>query len=43
MDLQRLTETFAIPGVLEFTQTDHGLQRANITTPQCVPGGGIAQ
>jgi glucose-6-phosphate 1-epimerase len=36
MDLQTLTDHFAIPGVLAFSQTEHGLLRANITTPSCV-------
>jgi glucose-6-phosphate 1-epimerase len=35
MDLQTLTDHFAIPGVLAFSQTEHGLLRANITTPSC--------
>jgi glucose-6-phosphate 1-epimerase len=32
MDLQTLTDQFAIPGVLAFSQNEHGLLRANITT-----------
>jgi glucose-6-phosphate 1-epimerase len=35
MDLQTLSDQFAIPGVLAFSQTEHGLIRANITTPAC--------
>jgi len=35
MDLQTLSDHFAIPGVLAFSQTEHGLLRANITTPAC--------
>ena len=35
MDLQLLTDTFAIPGALTFSQNEHGLLRANITTPAC--------
>jgi glucose-6-phosphate 1-epimerase len=35
MDLQTLTDHFAIPGVLAFDQTEHGLLRAVITTPAC--------
>ena len=35
MDLQTLTDNFAIPGVLAFSQTEHGLVRANVTTPSC--------
>jgi glucose-6-phosphate 1-epimerase len=35
MDLQNLSDNFAIPGVLAFSQTEHGLIRANITTPAC--------
>ena len=35
MDLQNLTDNFAIPGVLEFTETASGLIRANISTPAC--------
>jgi glucose-6-phosphate 1-epimerase len=35
MDLQTLTDHFAIPGVLAFEQNEHGLIRANITTPAC--------
>jgi len=35
MDLQTLSDQFAIPGVLTFSQTEQGLLRANITTPAC--------
>jgi glucose-6-phosphate 1-epimerase len=35
MDLQTLSEQFAIPGVLAFSQNEQGLLRANITTPAC--------
>jgi len=35
MDLQTITDHFAIPGVLAFDQTEHGLIRARITTPAC--------
>jgi glucose-6-phosphate 1-epimerase len=35
MDLQTLTDHFAIPGVLAFSQNEHGLLRASITTPAC--------
>ena len=35
MDLQTLSDQFAIPGVLAFSQTEQGLIRANITTPAC--------
>jgi glucose-6-phosphate 1-epimerase len=35
MNLQTLSDQFAIPGVLAFSQTEHGLLRANITTPSC--------
>ena len=35
MDIQTLTERFAIPGVLSFATTKHGLSRATITTPAC--------
>jgi len=35
MDLQTLTHHFAIPGVLAFDQTEHGLIRARVTTPAC--------
>jgi glucose-6-phosphate 1-epimerase len=35
MDLQYLTDHFAIPGVLVFSQNEHGLIRASITTPAC--------
>jgi glucose-6-phosphate 1-epimerase len=35
MDLQTLTDQFAIPGVLAFSQSEHGLLRANITTSSC--------
>lgn len=35
MDLQTLNDNFTIPGVLVFSQTDHGLIRASITMPSC--------
>ena len=35
MDLQALRDNFAMPGVLAFDETEHGLVRAVITTPQC--------
>jgi glucose-6-phosphate 1-epimerase len=35
MDLQTLTDHFTIPGVLTFSQNEHGLIRANITTSAC--------
>jgi len=35
MTLQQLTDHFAIPGVLAFTQNEQGLIRATITTPAC--------
>jgi glucose-6-phosphate 1-epimerase len=35
MDLQTLTDNFAIPGALTFSQNENGLLRANITTPAC--------
>jgi glucose-6-phosphate 1-epimerase len=35
MDLQTLTDHYAIPGVLAFEQNEHGLIRAAITTPAC--------
>jgi glucose-6-phosphate 1-epimerase len=35
MDLQTLSDQFAIPGVLAFSQTEQGLLRATITTPSC--------
>jgi glucose-6-phosphate 1-epimerase len=35
MDIQTLTRQFAIPGVLSFTMTDHGLIQAMVTTPDC--------
>jgi glucose-6-phosphate 1-epimerase len=35
MDLQTLSDQFAIPGVLAFSQNEQGLIRANITTPAC--------
>jgi glucose-6-phosphate 1-epimerase len=35
MDLQTLTDTFAIPGVLTFSATEHGLLRADVSTPAC--------
>jgi glucose-6-phosphate 1-epimerase len=35
MDLQTLSDQFAIPGVLTFSQNEQGLLRANITTSSC--------
>jgi glucose-6-phosphate 1-epimerase len=35
MDLRHLTDHFAIPGALTFSENEHGLLRANITTPAC--------
>ena len=35
MDLQTLTENFAISGVLSFNESEAGLLRARITTPAC--------
>lgn len=35
MDIQNLTDHFAIPGVLAFSQNENGLIRAAITTPTC--------
>jgi glucose-6-phosphate 1-epimerase len=35
MDLQTLTDHFAIPGALTFSENENGLIRANITTPAC--------
>jgi glucose-6-phosphate 1-epimerase len=35
MDIQTLSEHFAISGVLSFTKTEHGLTQAIITTPAC--------
>jgi glucose-6-phosphate 1-epimerase len=35
MDLQALTDNFAIPGVLAFSKNENGLLRADITTPTC--------
>jgi glucose-6-phosphate 1-epimerase len=35
MDLQQLTDDFAIPGLLAFSQNELGLIRATITTPAC--------
>jgi glucose-6-phosphate 1-epimerase len=35
MDLQTLTDHFAIPSVLAFSENEHGLIRAAITTPAC--------
>jgi glucose-6-phosphate 1-epimerase len=35
MNLQDLTDNFAIPGALEFSETETGLLRAHITTPSC--------
>ncbi|MGA8937858.1 MAG: D-hexose-6-phosphate mutarotase [Acidobacteriaceae bacterium] len=35
MDLKTLSDNFSIPGVLAFSQTEQGLIRASITTPDC--------
>jgi glucose-6-phosphate 1-epimerase len=35
MHLQTLTDHFTIPGVLTFSQSEHGLLFADITTPSC--------
>jgi glucose-6-phosphate 1-epimerase len=35
MDLQHLTDHFAIPGILAFSQNENGLLRASVTTPAC--------
>jgi glucose-6-phosphate 1-epimerase len=35
MDIQTLTDHFAIPGVLAFMRNEHGLIRAQVTTPAC--------
>jgi glucose-6-phosphate 1-epimerase len=35
MDIQTLTASFAIPGILAFDETEGGLIRARITTPAC--------
>jgi glucose-6-phosphate 1-epimerase len=35
MDIQTLTDHFAIPGALSFSTNEHGLIRANITTAAC--------
>jgi glucose-6-phosphate 1-epimerase len=35
MNLQQLTDNFAIPGVLAFSENEHGLIRASVTTPAC--------
>jgi glucose-6-phosphate 1-epimerase len=35
MDIQTLTDHFAIPGVLSFAQNEHGLIRASVTTNHC--------
>ena len=35
MNLQTLSDQFAIPGILAFSQNEQGLIRANITTPAC--------
>jgi glucose-6-phosphate 1-epimerase len=35
MELQELTDHFAIPGVLAFDESEHGLIRATVTTPLC--------
>jgi glucose-6-phosphate 1-epimerase len=35
MELQALTDNFAIPGVLAFSTSEHGLLRAHVTSPAC--------
>jgi glucose-6-phosphate 1-epimerase len=35
MDLQTLSDTFAIPGVLAFSALENGLLRADVTSPTC--------
>jgi glucose-6-phosphate 1-epimerase len=35
MDLQQLTDHFAIPGLLSFSANENGLLRAEISTPTC--------
>ena len=35
MDLQTLTDHFAIAGVLAFSENENGLVRASVTTPSC--------
>ncbi|MBW4037536.1 MAG: D-hexose-6-phosphate mutarotase, partial [Acidobacteria bacterium] len=35
MDLQALTDNFAIPDILAFSQNEAGLIRASVTTPAC--------
>jgi glucose-6-phosphate 1-epimerase len=35
MNLQQITDHFAIPGILSFSQNETGLIRASITTPAC--------
>jgi glucose-6-phosphate 1-epimerase len=35
MDIQNLTDNFAMPGVLSFSTTEHGLVRAHIATAAC--------
>jgi len=35
MDLQQLTDHFAIPGVLSFFENEHNLLGVAITTPAC--------
>jgi glucose-6-phosphate 1-epimerase len=35
MDIQNLTDHFAIPGALSFSTNEHGLLRADITTAAC--------
>jgi glucose-6-phosphate 1-epimerase len=35
MELQALTDNFAIPGVLTFSTSEHGLLRANVTSDAC--------
>ncbi len=35
MDLNALAQHFSIPGILSFSQTEHGLRRASISSPAC--------
>lgn len=35
MDLQTLSDNFAIPDILSFSQNEQGLVRASVTTPNC--------
>ncbi len=35
MDLSELAQHFSIPGILSFSQTEHGLLRASISSPAC--------